>query len=77
MGPLRLGQEELYPPAISRSLARYDDGLQNTRRRVCGPNGMKSFWSGEETRRSGDDLFRGKVVGSIPTGPTNNSYVEI
>jgi hypothetical protein len=32
--------------------------------------GMKKFWSGEETRRNGDELFRVKVVGSTPTGPT-------
>ena len=33
-------------------------------------HGMKSFWSGEETRRNGDEPFRGKIVGSSPTGPT-------
>jgi len=31
---------------------------------------MKKFWSGEETRRNGDELFRVKVVGSNPAGPT-------
>jgi len=57
---------------IDEPLERYDDGLQNTHRRVCGPVvGMKSFWSGEETRRSGSSPLRGKVVGSNPTGPTN------
>ena len=33
---------------------------------------MKKFWSGEETRRNGDELFRVKVVGSNPAGPTKN-----
>jgi hypothetical protein len=31
---------------------------------------MKKFWSGEETRRNGDVLFRVKVVGSNPADPT-------
>ena len=31
---------------------------------------MKNFWSGEETRRSRDELFRVKVVGSNPADPT-------
>ena len=33
---------------------------------------MKKFWSGEETRRNGDELFRVKVVGSNPAGPTTS-----
>jgi integrase len=33
---------------------------------------MKKFWSGEETRRNGDELFRVKVVGSNPAGPTTH-----
>ncbi|MDH5390768.1 MAG: tyrosine-type recombinase/integrase, partial [Candidatus Bathyarchaeota archaeon] len=32
----------------------------------------KKFWSGEETRRNGDELFRVKVVGSNPAGPTTS-----
>jgi len=32
--------------------------------------GMKNFWSGEETRRNRDVLFRVEVVGSNPAGPT-------
>jgi len=31
---------------------------------------MKNFWSGEETRRGRDELFRVKVVGSNPADPT-------
>jgi len=37
---------------------------------------MKKFWSGEETRRNGDELFRVKVVGSNPAGPTINITVK-
>jgi integrase len=33
---------------------------------------MKKVWSGEETRRNGDELFRVKVVGSNPAGPTTS-----
>ena len=35
---------------------------------------MKKFWSGEETRRNGDELFRVKVVGSNPAGPTKSLF---
>jgi hypothetical protein len=37
---------------------------------------MKKFWSGEETRRNGDELFRVKVVGSNPAGPTISEKIH-
>jgi len=35
-------------------------------------DGMKRFWSFEETRRNGTDVsqFRGKAAGSNPASPT-------
>ena len=42
---------------------------------------LTSLWDDEilergETRRDGDELFRVKVVGSTPAGPTINIYVH-
>jgi hypothetical protein len=36
-------------------------------------SGMKRFWSEEKPIGTKDELFRVKVVGSTPTGPTTFS----
>jgi hypothetical protein len=37
-------------------------------------SGMTRFWSEEKPMGTGDELFRVKVVGSIPTDPTIFSF---
>jgi len=63
---------------MRRLLERHDDGLQKANNGFADhQNGMKKFWSYEETRRRKayarkQALLRVKVVGSNPTSPTTN-----
>jgi hypothetical protein len=65
----------MLPKKGGRSLGRYDDGLQNVANGFADHRrfGMKRFWSGQgKPVGAAQRCFRGKVVGSNPTGPTKN-----
>ncbi len=62
-----------------RSLARNDDGLQNSKDGFADPfrSGMKNFWSAiEKPVEMAKTPFRVKVVGSNPAGPTISEKIH-